>query len=53
MRRPIKHDRASKHRKSKALKANIAVHPAVIIAITAALAMVVFLVLVYFFRILK
>ena len=51
--RPIKHYKTSKHKKSKTLKSNLAVHPFVLVAITAALAVVVFLIVVYFLRYLK
>ena len=53
MTRPIKHDKSAKHRKSKAFKSNISVHPFVLITIAAALAVVVFLILAYYFWYLK
>ncbi|MBS1660994.1 MAG: hypothetical protein JST68_08075 [Bacteroidetes bacterium] len=49
MRTPIKHDKSSKHRKSKSFKSNIAIHPFVIFAITAALTLIIFLVLSFYF----
>ena len=53
MNRPIKHHKVSKHKKSKSLQSNVAVHPFVMIAIAAALTVVVFLIVVYFLRYLK
>lgn len=51
--RPIKHDKASKHKKSRMFKMNISVHPFVLIAIMAALTVVVLVIVVYFFKYLK
>ena len=51
--RPIKHDKASKHKKSRMLKMNVSVHPFVLIAIIAALTLVVFVIVVYYFKYLK
>jgi hypothetical protein len=51
--RPIKHDKASKHKKSRMLKMNVSVHPFVLIAIIAALTVVVFVIVVYYFKYLK
>jgi len=53
MKRPIKHHKASKHKKSKSLQSNVAVHPFVMVAMAAALTVVVFLIVVYFLRYLK
>lgn len=39
--------------KSKTVKSNIAMHPFVLVAIAAALSVVVFLIVVYYFRYLK
>ena len=47
--RPIIYDKAARHRKSKSYKSNIAVHPFVIFAVAAAVAIVLFGVLAYFF----
>ena len=51
--RPIKHDKSSKHRKSRGFKLNVSVHPFMLIAIAAALAVVVFVIVVYFLRYIK
>ena len=51
--RPIKHHKASKVKKSKTVKLNVAVHPFVLVAIAAALSVVVFLIVTYYFRYLK
>ena len=51
--RPIKHYKASKFKKSKTVKLNVAMHPFVLVAIAAALSVVVFLIVVYFARYLK
>ncbi|HEY4290445.1 MAG TPA: hypothetical protein VGN00_25270 [Puia sp.] len=51
--KPVKHDKASKHRKSRAFRSNVSVHPFLLIAIAAALAMAVFLITGYFFGYLK
>lgn len=53
MNRPIKHYNVSKHKRSKSLKSNVAVHPFVVVAMAAALTVVVFLIVVYFLRYLK
>jgi hypothetical protein len=41
MLKPIKHDTAAKHKKSKSVKSNIAVHPFVLAALMAAITIVV------------
>jgi hypothetical protein len=51
--RPIKHDTSAKHRKSRGFKLNVSVHPFMLIAIAAALAVVVFVIVVYFLRYIK
>jgi hypothetical protein len=51
--KPIKHDTASKHKKSKAVKWNVSMHPFVLVAILAALTMIVLVIVLYFFRFLK
>jgi hypothetical protein len=51
--KPIKHYKASKLKKSKTVKLNVAVHPFVLVAMAAALSVVVFLIVVYYFRYLK
>jgi hypothetical protein len=51
--RPIKHDTSVKHRKSRQFKLNVSVHPFMLIAIAAALAVVVFVIVVYFLRYIK
>ncbi len=51
--KPVKHYKASKLKKSKAVKSNVAMHPFVLIAVAAALSVVVFLIVVYFSRFLK
>ncbi len=51
--KPIKHDTASKHKKSKAFKWNVSMHPFVLVAILAALTMIVLVIVLYFFRFLK
>ena len=51
--RPVKHDKASRHRKSRKLKSNVSVHPFVLVAIAAALTVVVFVIVVYFLRYIK
>jgi hypothetical protein len=51
--RPIKHDKASKHRKSRRFKLDVSVNPFVLVAIAAALTMVVFVIVVYFLRYVK
>jgi hypothetical protein len=53
MRQPIKHDKASKNKKSRLFKMNISVHPFVLIAIMAALTLVVFVITIFYFRYLK
>ncbi len=50
---PIKHDKASRHRKSKGFKLNLAMHPFVLIAIAAALALIVMGITLFYFRFLK
>lgn len=51
--RPVKHDKASRHRKSRKFKSNVSVHPFVLVAIAAALTVVVFVIVVYFLRYIK
>ena len=51
--RPTKHDTSAKHRKSRGFKLNVSVHPFMLIAIAAALAVVVFVIVVYFLRYIK
>jgi ABC-type multidrug transport system permease subunit len=51
--RPIKHDKASKHRKSKMFKWNVSMHPFMLVAILAALTMVVLVIVLYYFKFLK
>ena len=53
MLRPVKHEKTSRDRKSKSFKSNIATRPFVIAAILAALALIIFICLVYFFGHLK
>ncbi|CAN5675654.1 hypothetical protein BH10BAC2_BH10BAC2_02640 [soil metagenome] len=45
MTQPIRHDKRTKNKKSKAVQANIALHPFVTITIIAAIAIVVWLIL--------
>jgi hypothetical protein len=51
--RPIKHDKSAKHQKSRRVTTNVSMHPFMLIAIAAALAVVVFLIIVYCLRYIK
>jgi len=48
--KPIKHDKSAKHKKSKALKSNIAVHPFVMVSILAALVTVILAITFFWLR---
>ena len=50
MLKPIKFDKASKHKKSKGLRSNVSMHPFVLVAILAALTVVVLAIGLFYFR---
>gem|GEM_PF-4003147 len=47
--RPIKHDKSTRHKKSRSFRLNIAVHPLVIVTILAAVTLVVLTITFFFF----
>ena len=53
MLKPIKFDKASKNKKSKGVKSNVAMHPFVLVAILAALTVVVLAIGLFYFRYLR